>query len=98
MRRSVHRPDRRGRGCARLTTPSGDAYNSWDLYASYILRSSVGRTALAAGVNNVFKHPAADDLRLLLAHLRPDGVRFHRKGLLRPVGAAIRMTRVAHTS
>jgi iron complex outermembrane receptor protein len=33
------------------------AYNAWDLYASYSLRTGVGRTTLAAGVNNVFNTP-----------------------------------------
>ena len=30
------------------------SYNAWDLFASYTLPSSAGRTTLAAGVNNLF--------------------------------------------
>jgi outer membrane receptor protein involved in Fe transport len=30
------------------------SYNQWDVFASYTLRSTAGRTMLAAGVNNVF--------------------------------------------
>ena len=33
------------------------AYNAWDLYASYSFRTGVGRTTLAAGINNVFNTP-----------------------------------------
>lgn len=30
------------------------SYNAWDLFASYTLPTSAGRTTLAAGVNNLF--------------------------------------------
>jgi outer membrane receptor protein involved in Fe transport len=35
------------------------AYNTYDVFASYTLRSPVGRSTLAAGLNNVFDRKPA---------------------------------------